>query len=105
MDKDLEIAIGDGHLSKTKELRFYPTTLIGSDQKIVLIDTPGLDDSGNGKQDEENLAKMFEELREVENIRAVLLLLKHKSSVSGKVIECVKNYHEFLNVDDDQKSQ
>ena len=39
----VDIAIGDGNVSCTKTIKHYPVTLRNTSQKIVFVDTPGLD--------------------------------------------------------------
>lgn len=58
-----EVVLGNGLTSCTKVLKFFVGKLRGTNQFVVFIDTPGLDDSGGKKIDEQNLKNLFEQLR------------------------------------------
>jgi hypothetical protein len=43
VNEEIDIEIGDGSQSCTQNIKYYNVTLKGTGQKVVLIDTPGLD--------------------------------------------------------------
>lgn len=56
---DVKVPQGDGIVSCTKVLTFYEVTVRGTDQKLIFIDTPGLDDTEGTEADEINLKNLF----------------------------------------------
>lgn len=65
----------------------------------------GLDDTDDNKKegekgDEENLGDMYNRLLGIKNIMLVILVISNGGVISGSMIDIVKNYNEFLNIED-----
>ena len=65
-------------------------------RRVIMIDTPGLDDLG-GNGDEWNKLKIFEQLTNVKNINCVLIIFKNGEIMGKALREVVKTYKEMLN--------
>ena len=56
------------------------STLRATGEKVILVDTPGLDDS-NGN-DDETLASIYEQIKALQNILSVIIVLRKGDPMS-----------------------
>ena len=92
-----DVVVGDGTISCTKILKFFEGVIRGTTQRIIFIDTPGLDDTEGKKVDEQNVKNLFKQLGQVLNIKKTILMIRKESVVTNTEVSLINSYRQFLN--------
>ena len=92
-------AVGEGLNSETEKVQGIKCE--GEYNDIFIIDTPGLNDSNGPEQDELNINKMNEYIRQNPRIKGIIILLKFTDNrLTGSVKKSLKRFCDMFPMND-----
>ena len=72
-------------------------TLRSTMERVIIIDTPGLDDGRNEQNDEAFMVNLFNTLSKIQNIYCVLILIKRNEILTKSFKKLLLDYKQMLN--------
>ena len=86
-------------------MQYWLVTLRGTKQKIIFIDTKGLDNNQNEEDDKKIVSELLEDLQNIDNIYMCILFIKKNVRLSGSFLVSIENYKPFMNLPGPNKDQ